>query len=69
MKKKIIFSLFSLLILAFSIRSSQDRSIKDDLDQIFFLGSPPQRIISLAPNITEILFSLGLGERIVGSEE
>jgi iron complex transport system substrate-binding protein len=66
MKKKISFSLFSLLILAFPTWSSQDRSIKDDLDQIFFLGSPPQRIVSLAPNITETLFSLGLGERIVG---
>jgi iron complex transport system substrate-binding protein len=26
----------------------------------------PQRIISLAPNITEILFALGLGDRVVG---
>ncbi|MFW5426499.1 MAG: ABC transporter substrate-binding protein, partial [Methylophagaceae bacterium] len=26
----------------------------------------PQRIISLAPNITEILFALGLGEKVVG---
>jgi iron complex transport system substrate-binding protein len=30
------------------------------------LASPPQRIISLAPNVTEILFALGLGENIVG---
>ncbi len=28
--------------------------------------SPPGRIISLAPNVTEILFSLGLGENVVG---
>ncbi len=27
---------------------------------------PPKRIISLAPNMTEILFALGLGDRIVG---
>ncbi|KAA0894062.1 ABC transporter substrate-binding protein [Oryzomonas rubra] len=27
---------------------------------------PPQRIVSLAPAMTEIMFSLGLGERIVG---
>jgi iron complex transport system substrate-binding protein len=29
-------------------------------------GSPPDRIISLAPSTTEILFALGLGDRIVG---
>jgi iron complex transport system substrate-binding protein len=29
-------------------------------------ASPPQRIISLAPSTTEILFALGLGDRLVG---
>ena len=29
-------------------------------------GTPPDRIISLAPNITEILFALGLGNHVVG---
>ncbi len=29
-------------------------------------ASPPKRIISLAPSVTEILFELGLGENIVG---
>jgi len=29
-------------------------------------GGTPQRIISLAPNMTEILFALGLGNRIAG---
>ena len=28
-------------------------------------AAPPQRIVSLAPNITEILFDLGLGEQII----
>ena len=28
--------------------------------------APPERIVSLAPSMTEILFSLGLGSRIVG---
>jgi len=29
-------------------------------------AAPPQRIISLAPSITEILFALGVGDRVVG---
>ncbi len=29
-------------------------------------ASPPQRIVSLAPSLTETLFALGLGERVVG---
>src|SRR3972149_8378310 len=30
------------------------------------LASSPRRIVSLAPSTTEILFALGLGDRIVG---
>ena len=30
------------------------------------VAEPPQRIISLAPNITEILFAMDLGDRVVG---
>lgn len=44
----------------------QGTTITDDLGTVHVLGSPPQRIISLAPNITEILFALGLEKRIVG---
>jgi ABC-type hemin transport system substrate-binding protein len=29
-------------------------------------AGPPARIVSMAPNLTEILFALGLGEKIVG---
>lgn len=29
----------------------------------------PQRIVSMSPNVTEILFALGLGERVVGVDD
>jgi len=38
----------------------------DALNRAVTLSSPPQRIVSLAPNITEILYYLGLGDRVVG---
>lgn len=46
--------------------SAQRRMLTDDLGNPFISESPPQRIISLAPNITEILFSLGLENETVG---
>jgi iron complex transport system substrate-binding protein len=42
--------LFSLLLLGASLRAA----------------GPPQRIISTAPSLTEMLFALGLGDRVVG---
>jgi iron complex transport system substrate-binding protein len=39
---------------------------KDSLDREVFLKAPPQRIVPLAPSITEILYYLGLGGRVIG---
>jgi iron complex transport system substrate-binding protein len=58
-----------VLILSFLgiFSAPQEKVIFDDLDTPFSLtASPPQRIVSLAPNITEILFALGLGDRVLG---
>ena len=43
--------------------------IVDDLGRSVNIVNIPQRIISLAPSNTEILFALGLGEKIVGVTE
>lgn len=41
-------------------------TIKDDLGRQVTLQSKPERIISVAPSHTEILFALGAGNRVVG---
>src|ERR1041385_1973398 len=38
----------------------------DQLGQLIEFNFPPQRIISLVPSQTELLFDLGVGDRVVG---
>lgn len=40
--------------------------ITDQLERVVRLNRVPQRIISIAPSNTEILFALGLADRVVG---
>ncbi len=42
------------------------RTVTDEIGRQVAVKSQPQRIISLAPSITEILFALKLDERVVG---
>lgn len=41
-------------------------TVTDDLGRTITLDKVPQRIVSLAPSNTEILFDLGLGDKVVG---
>lgn len=64
--------LISLLFILSCTQKSDDKisavfEIKDDLNKSFSFSEQPKRIISLAPNITEILFDLDLGNKIVGN--
>lgn len=42
------------------------RTIQDHTGKFLSIPTPPQRIISLVPSITELLFDLELGDRVVG---
>lgn len=41
-------------------------TVTDDAGQALTLAGPAQRIVSLAPHATELLFAAGAGERVVG---
>ena len=60
----------NLFLLFTAVSSMQQNSFPpaftDQLQNKIYLPRPPQRIISLVPSQTELLFDLGLGERIVG---
>jgi iron complex transport system substrate-binding protein len=49
-----------------SVSHSGNVTLKDEVGREVAFPFPPKRIVSLAPNITEILFSLGLDEEVVG---
>ena len=44
-------------------------TIKDDSGREIHLNSAPSRIVSHVPSITETLFALGLGDKIVGDSD
>jgi len=54
-----------LIIISWST-SLQAIEVVDDLARKIQLSKPAQRIISLAPNVTELLFEAGAGDKIIG---
>jgi len=63
-----IFSIFVLIVALFILPASA-ATLTDDMGTTITIESPPQRIVSLSPSNTEILFALGLGDRVVGVTE
>lgn len=46
--------------------SSETRTVVDELDRTVHIPIRPERIVSLAPSVTEALFALEAGDRVVG---
>lgn len=62
-----------LLLLACSAVADESPSVaivvSDDTAVEVSLVAPAKRIVSLSPNLTEVLFHLGVGDKIVGVDE
>jgi iron complex transport system substrate-binding protein len=72
-RQSISITVFILCLLSFAcheqsapVIQGSTRVVKDDLERSVTLVREPKRLVSLAPAITEMLFALGLGERVVG---
>ncbi|TFZ40374.1 cobalamin-binding protein [Soehngenia longivitae] len=81
MKKRSLYLLLALLIILGSISGCSSSTspaednpqqvaetieITDDFGKVITLEKPAEKIVSLAPSQTEILFAIGAGEKVVG---
>ena len=70
--KSWFWALLSIALILAACNSSNSTTaggVVDDLGRSVNIEEIPQRIISLSPSNTEILFALGLGEKVVGVTE
>jgi len=65
----LIATALTTLISLSCVPQSPPGNIVDGLGRKVTINTVPQRIVSLAPSNTEILFALGLGDKVVGDTE
>lgn len=61
--------LLTVLLAGGVAHAGQPLVVVDDAGREVRLAAPAQRIVSLAPHLTELLFAAGAGERVVGVSE
>ena len=61
--------LLALLLIASCGFARAEIAVVDDSGATVRLAQPAKRIVSLAPHVTESLFAVGAGDRIVGAVE
>jgi iron complex transport system substrate-binding protein len=59
-------TVFLIVLMSFSAIAADAAVFRDSLGRDVALRSNPMRIVSLAPSITEMIYFLGLGDRLVG---
>jgi iron complex transport system substrate-binding protein len=59
--------LFCFLAVSIGTSHAESLSVTDDSGATVTLAAPAQRIVSLAPHVTELLYAAGGGARIVGA--
>lgn len=62
--KKLI---FAAALLASAAASAAPITVRDDDGNVVTLQKPAQRVIAMAPHVTELLFTAGAGDKIVGA--
>ncbi|WP_029681074.1 cobalamin-binding protein [Thioalkalivibrio sp. AKL19] len=68
-RSRLVLALLATCALLVSPASHADTdavSVTDDTDRQVRLEAPATRIVSLAPHITEVLFAVGAGDKLVG---
>ena len=55
-----------VLLLTVSVAWSNPVQFTDDDGRSITMQQSPQRVVSLVPSVTEILFRIGAGDRVVG---
>lgn len=67
MYKRLVWLAVACATLCIPVLANAEIRLKDAMNREVVLAQPAQRIVSLAPHITEILFAAGAGEQLVGA--
>jgi iron complex transport system substrate-binding protein len=62
-----LFRFACVALLGSAAVAQADVSVRDDSGRDVTLHSPARRIVSLAPHVTELLYEIGAGDRLVGA--